>query len=56
MQVVWGEIQCICESVLRESPVYDTIRNTFMGKLDNLLGGNLKNLVHLIMLKKRALF
>ena len=48
-----------CESVVHvlwECPVYDTIRNTFMGKLKNLLGGILKNLVHLIMLKKRGLF
>ena len=34
-----------CESVVHvnvlwECPVYDTIRNTFMKDLDNLLGGN----------------
>ena len=32
-----------CESVVHvlwECPVFDTIRNTFMGELDNLLGRN----------------
>ena len=48
-----------CESVVHvrwECPVYDTIRNTFMGKLNNLLGGVLKNLAHLIMLKNEVCF
>ena len=33
-----------CESVVHvlwECPVYDSIRNTFMGELDKLLGGSL---------------
>ena len=29
--------------------VYDSIRNTFMGELDNLMGGVLKSLVHSII-------
>ena len=44
-----------CESVVHvlwECPVYDTIRNTFMGKLKNSFGGSLKNLVPFIMFKK----
>ena len=32
---------------------YDSIRNTFIGELDKLLGGNL---LHLIILIGRALF
>ena len=38
--------------MLWECPVYDSIRNTFMGELDKLLGGGggggLRSLVHLI--------
>ena len=42
--------------MLWECPVYDNIRNTFMGELDKLLGGVLRSLVHLIILIGRALF
>ena len=46
--------------VLWEYPVYDSIRNTFMGELDKLGGGGgggvLKSLVHLIILIGQALF
>ena len=48
--------------MLWECPVYDSIRNTFMGELDKLFflggggGGNLRSLVHLIILIGRALF
>ena len=43
-----------CESVVHvlwECPVYDSIRYTFMGELDKLLGGGgaLRSLVHLII-------
>ena len=40
-----------CESavhVLWECPVYDTIRNTFMGELDNPLGGSFEEFSALI--------
>ena len=37
--------------VVWECPVYDTIRNTFMGEVDNLLKG-LKSLVHSIIFKE----
>ena len=29
--------------------MYDTIRNTFMGELDNLLGGSFEEFGHLII-------
>ncbi len=43
-----------CVNVVRvvlECPVYDTIRNTFVGEVDNLLKG-LKSLVHSIIFKE----
>ena len=42
--------------MLWECPVYDSIRNTFMGELDKLLGGGvLRSLLHLSMIGQ-ALF
>ena len=36
--------------------MYDTIRSTFMGEIDNLLGVRLKSIVHSIVLREQALF
>ena len=36
--------------------MYDTIRNAFMGELDNLLGGSFEGLLHSIILGEQALF
>ena len=48
-----GDRQCKlcgdeCESVVHvlwECPVYDSIRNTFMGELDKLLGGSFEEFI-----------
>ena len=48
-----------CESVVHvlwECPAYDSIRNNFMVELENLLGGGLGSLVHLIILIRQVLF
>ena len=43
--------------MLWECPVYDSIRNTYMVELANLLGGrSLSSLVHSIILIRQALF
>ena len=59
--MVIGSVHYVGESVVHvlwECPVYDSIRNTFMGELDKLLGGGgvLRSLLHLIILLGRALF